>query len=89
MPTILIVCAVIITIVFVALAAQAILTLAQVRNTAKAVEYLALNVDGKLAALDPIVNAVKTVSSGVSSGWFRVAQAIYGLFAGRDRNKGA
>lgn len=81
MSTILAVCAIIITIAFTALAAQAILTLTQVRNTAKAVEYLALNADGKLTALDPIVNAVKTVSSGVSSGWFRVAQAIYGLFA--------
>jgi len=81
MSTILVVCAVTITIMFAALAAQAILTLAQVRNTAKAVEYLVLNADEKLAALDPIVNAVKTVSSGVSSGWFRVAQAVYGLFA--------
>ncbi|HAF95250.1 MAG: hypothetical protein A2X34_03830 [Elusimicrobia bacterium GWC2_51_8] len=80
MPTILIVCAVIITVVFVALAAQAILTLAQIRNTAKAVEYLALNADGKLTALDPIVEAVKTVSNGVSSGWFRMAQAVYRLF---------
>ena len=76
----LVICAVTVTVVFVALAVQAILTLAQVRNTAKAVEYLALNADSKLTALDPIVNAVKTVSSGVSSGWFRIAQAFYGLF---------
>ena len=81
MSTILVVCAVTITIAFVALAAQAIVTLAQVRNTAKAVEYVALNADGKLSALDPIVEAVKTVSNGVSSGWFRVAQAVYGLFS--------
>jgi len=89
MSAILVVCAVTTTIVFVALAVQAILTLAQVRNTARAVEYLALNADGKLTALDPIVNAVKTVSSGVSSGWFRVAQAVYGLFAGRGKSDAA
>jgi len=64
----------------VALAVQAILTLAQVRNTAKAVEYLALNADGKLTALDPVVNAIRTVSSGVSSGWLKIAQMVYGLF---------
>jgi hypothetical protein len=81
MSTFLVVCAVIITVMFAALAVQAILTLAQVRNTAKAVEYLALNADGKLTALDPIVNALKTVSNGVSSGWFRIAQTVYGLFA--------
>ncbi|MCX5786097.1 MAG: hypothetical protein NTX59_10450 [Elusimicrobia bacterium] len=76
----LVICAVTVTVMFVALAVQAILTLAQVRNTARAVEYLALNADSKLTALDPIVNAVKTVSSGVASGWFRIAQAVYGLF---------
>lgn len=79
--TILIVCAVIITLAFVALVTQAILTLQQVRNTARAVEYLALNADGKLTALDPVIGAVKNVSSAVSSGWFKLAQTVYGLFA--------
>ena len=82
METILIVCAVIVTVTFVALAAQAILTLQQVRHTAKAVEFLALNADGKLTDLDPVIGAVKQVSGAVTSGWFRLAQTVYGLFAG-------
>lgn len=81
MEIILTVCAVIVTLAFVALVAQAILTLQQVRHTAKAVEYLALNADGKLTALDPVIGAVKSVSSAVSTGWFKVAQTVYGLFA--------
>lgn len=78
--TIFVVCAVTVTLVFVALAVQAILTLRQVRHTAKAVEYLALNADGKLTALDPVVSAAQTVASGISSGWFRVARTVYGFF---------
>ena len=80
MTTILVACAVTATLAFVALAAQAICTLRQVRHTARAVEYLALNADGKLTALDPVVNAVQAVASGISSGWFRMAQTVYGLF---------
>lgn len=81
METILTVCAIIVTIAFVALVVQAILTLQQVRHTARAVEYLALNADGKLTAMDPMINAVKNVSSAVSNGWFKIAQTVYGLFS--------
>jgi uncharacterized protein YoxC len=81
METILTVCAIIVTLAFVALVVQAVLTLQQVRHTARAVEYLALNADGKLTALDPVIGAVKGVSSAVSNGWFRVAKAVYGLFS--------
>lgn len=81
METILIVCAVIVTLAFVALVIQAVLTLQQVRHTAKAVEFLALNADGKLTALDPVIGAVKSVSGAVSSGWFKLAQMFYGMLA--------
>ena len=54
------VCAVAATLAFVALAVQAILTLRQVRHTAKAVEYLALNADARAYRLDPLVNAAQT-----------------------------
>ena len=74
MTTILVICAVAVTLVFAALAAQAIVTLRQIRHTARAVEYLALNADGKLTALDPVVNAVQAVAEGVSSGWFRASR---------------
>ena len=83
METILTVCAIIVTLAFVTLVTQAILTLQQVRLTAKAVEYLALNADGKLTALDPVIGAVKAVSGAVSSGWLKLAQTVYGLFARR------
>lgn len=80
METILVICAVIVTLAFVALVVQAILTLQQVRHTAKAVEYLALNADGKLTALDPIITGVRSVSNAVSSGWFKAAELVYGMF---------
>ena len=78
--TIIVVCVVIATLAFVALVVQAVLTLRQVRHTARAVEYLALNADGKLTALDPVIDGVKTVTGAISSGWFKIAQTVYGLF---------
>ncbi|HBA60163.1 MAG TPA: hypothetical protein DCZ92_04995 [Elusimicrobia bacterium] len=81
MNTILVVCIVVATLAFVALVVQFILTLQQVRHTARAVEYLALNADGKLTALDPVIEGVKSVSGAISSGWFRLAQTVYGLFS--------
>lgn len=81
MNTIIIVCLVTVSLAFVALAVQAVLTLQQVRHTARAVEYLALNADGKLTALDPVIDGVRNVTSAVSSGWFKIASTVYGLFA--------
>ena len=81
MNTILVVCLVTATLAFVALAVQAVLTLQQVRHTAKAVEFLALNADAKLTALDPVVEGVRNVSNAVSSGWFKAASALYGFFS--------
>ena len=81
MENILIVCAVVVTVSFVVLVVQAVLTLQQVRHTAKAVEFLALNADGKLTALDPVIGAVRTVTGAVSSGWFKLAQVFYGMLA--------
>ena len=81
METIFIVCAVVVTLAFVALVIQAVMTLQQVRHTAKAVEFLALNADGKLTELDPVFGAVRTVTGAVSSGWFKLAQVFYGMLA--------
>ena len=80
MNTIILVCAVTATLAFVALAIQAVLTLQQVRHTARAVEFLALNADSKLTALDPVVDTVKNVHGAVTAGWFKLAKAVYGLF---------
>ena len=52
MTTILVACAVTATLAFVALAAQAICTLRQVRHTARAVEYLALNANRIVSRTD-------------------------------------
>jgi len=84
METILVICAVIVTLAFVSLVVQAVLTLQQLRHTAKAVEYLALNADGKLTALDPVISGVKSVSNAVSAGWFKAAQMVYGMFARKE-----
>ncbi len=84
METIFLICAVIVTLAFVALVVQAILTLQQLRHTAKAVEYLALNADGKLTALDPVITGVKSVTNAVSAGWFKAAQMVYGMFARKE-----
>ena len=86
MMTILVVCAVVATLAFTALAVQAVMTLRQVRNTAKAVEYLALNADGKLTAMDPVVNGIQVLAEGVSSSWFHAARVIYGLLAGKRKS---
>jgi hypothetical protein len=80
METILIVCAVAATIAFVALAVQAVLTLQQIRHTARAVEFLALNADGKLSSLDPVLDTVKNVHDTVTTGWFKLAKTVYGFF---------
>ncbi len=84
METILVICAVIVTLAFVSLVVQAVLTLQQLRHTAKAVEYLALNADGKLTALDPVISGVKSISSAFSAGWFKIAQMLYGMFARKE-----
>jgi uncharacterized protein YoxC len=81
MTTLLSVCAVVVTLAFTALAVQAILTLNQVRHTARAVEYLALNADGKLNALNPVVDAVQAIAGGLSSGWGRGARLLYNFFS--------
>ena len=86
MSTILVVCVVIVTVAFVALVVQAVLTLAQVRHTARAVEFVALNADSKLTALDPIVSGIKSVSNGISAGWFSIARTFYGLFSRKTGN---
>ena len=83
MSTVLIVCAVAATIAFIGFVFHAVETLIQVRHTAKAVEYLALNADNKLAALDPMISAAKSVSENVSSGWFRAVQFFYNLVKNR------
>ncbi len=86
MSPVITVCVLVFTLAFVALAIQAIMTLIQIRHTARAMEYLALNADGKLSSLDPVISAMKTVSNSMSSGWFRIAQAVYGAFSGRKND---
>ncbi|MBO4556110.1 MAG: hypothetical protein J5706_05060 [Elusimicrobiales bacterium] len=79
MQIVLSVCAVLITLAIIALIVQLIITLRQFTNTGKAIEYLALNADSKLEALDPVVTSVKSVSGMVNSVWFKGAAAFYAI----------
>lgn len=73
------ICAIAATGAFIALIVQAIITLRQFTNTGKAVEYLALNADSKLEALDPVVSSVKNVSQVMNNAWFKGAAVVYSL----------
>lgn len=79
METVLIICAIVATLAFTGLMVQAIITLRQITNAGKAVEYLALNADSKLTALDPVVDSCKNVSSMINNAWFKTAGLVYGL----------
>lgn len=79
MQTVLIICAIAATLALIALIVQAILTLRQLTDTCKAVEYLALNADSKLEALDPVVTSVKNVSNIMNNAWFKGAAAVYAV----------
>lgn len=81
MDTVIMICVVVATIAFVMLVVQAIHTLKQLTHTGKAVEYLALNADSKLTALDPMVTGMKNVSGILNNAWFRVAGGMYGLIS--------
>ena len=87
MKIVLMICAIIATLAFTGLMIQAIITLRQFTHTGKAVEYLALNADSKLEALDPVVTSVKNVSNIVNNAWFKGAAAVYGGVSQLSRKK--
>ncbi len=76
------VCAGIATTALVTVAVHMVLTLTQVRKTAKAVELLALNADGKMNALNGMFSAVSSLTAGLQSGWLKAAQFAFGLISG-------
>lgn len=87
METVLIICAIVATLAFAGLMIQAIITLRQFTHTGKAIEYLALNADSKLEALDPVVRGVRNVSGVLNNAWFKGAATVYGFISHFNKKK--
>ena len=82
MTTFYVLCAGIITASVVVVAVYAVGTLAQIRATARAVEYLAINANEKIEATRGLFEAVNLVSNSVRSIWFKVAQMGFNFLTG-------
>jgi|GEM_PF-1323952 len=85
MNAVIITCAIICTVAFVALAVQAIVTLRQIANTARSAEYLALHADQQLTELDPVFKVTGEMSKAVNSGWFKFSSFICSRLFGRRK----
>lgn len=81
------ICVSVLTVALLFLIVQAIRTLRQFEHTGKAVEYLVLNADSKLEALDPVVTSVKNVSGVLNNVWFKGASIVYALVSKVKRQK--
>ncbi|MCK4936839.1 MAG: hypothetical protein KAR84_08295 [Elusimicrobiales bacterium] len=77
----LIICAIVITIAFVAFVIEAIKTFARLRQSAEAIEILSLNANNRINSIDNAIETAKVLSSGISSGWLKMIAGIVGLFA--------
>ena len=76
------VCAGIITAAVVYAVWHTVETMKQLRATALAVEYLAINTNEKVEATRGLFRAVDIVSNTVGSFWFKAAQAATALVTG-------
>jgi|GEM_PF-1138222 len=76
------ICVGIITAAIATVAVFAVKTLVQVRQTAKAVEYLAINANDRIEATRGIFDAVDHVTGFLRSGWFKAFQIGAHLFSG-------
>lgn len=79
------VCAGLTTISLIVVAIQSVITLAQVRHTARAVELLALNANEKVDSINGFIDTMRSISDGVRSGWFKGLQFAAGLFSSHGR----
>ena len=75
-------CAIIITVVFVFFALEAIDTLKQIRKTAAEAEKLAISANERLADIEPAFKTVNSVTNTVVSGWGKLLTFI-SSFLGR------
>ncbi|MFA5160747.1 MAG: hypothetical protein WC421_00720 [Elusimicrobiales bacterium] len=77
------VCAGVITISVAYAAWHFVETMKQLRATAQAVEYLAINANDKVEATRGLFNAVSAISNTVQSFWFKAAQCAAAVVSGR------
>ena len=79
------VCLGIITASMVTATVYLVMTLIQLKATARAVEQLAVNANERVESTRNFFEAVNSVSSSVQSVWFKALQAGMGLIAGFRR----
>ncbi|MCG2726941.1 MAG: hypothetical protein L6420_11950 [Elusimicrobia bacterium] len=77
----LIICAIVITVAFVAFVIEAIKTFTQLRRSAESIEILSMNANNRINTIDTAIETAKVISSGISSGWLKMIAGIMGLFA--------
>lgn len=79
------VCAGLTTVSIIVVAVESAMTLAQLRRTARTLELLAINANDKVNSFNGFFDAMRSVSDGVRSGWFRGLQFAAGLFSSRGK----
>ena len=81
------VCAGIITVAAVIVTIYLVATLAQVKETARAVEYFVLNANDRVESMRGMFDMINAVSNSVRSGWMRAFQVAFELFSGRKKRE--
>lgn len=80
-------CAGLITVAVVVAAIYVVLTLMQIRDTARAIEYLAINANDRIESTRALFNAVDAVTGTLRSGWVRIFQLGMSLVSGMRKSE--
>ena len=80
------VCAGLATAALVVAVVELVLTLHRLRRMAQALEGFALNADGKLDTFRGFFDAIRSVSDGMRSGWFKGLQFVMELVSAYRRS---
>jgi len=75
------VCVGIMTVSVVAIAVYLIQTLIQIKHTARAIEYAALNINDRVESTRGLFSMINDVTNTVRSFWFKAAQVGITLFS--------
>jgi len=81
------VCFAIITVCVVLVTVYLVQTLQQMRHTARAVEYLALNTNDRVDSVKTLFNTISNISGIVQSTAFRAGQGLLDAFTRFRQNK--
>jgi len=76
------VCAGLVTLAAVWALISLVMTLQQIKATARAVEYLVINANDRVESTRALFNAVDSVTGSLRSGWLKVFQLAAGLITG-------